>query len=102
MISVEKIPLFYRWVVKPIFLLCEGKEGWGVLHDHPPVVWCLRLPKHVLLFATTNTGSRLPPIRIYLFLTERNKMCVQPVTIVAKESYSLNIPFIIIFFFTSK
>lgn len=26
-------------------------------------------------------------------------MCVQPVTIVAKESYSLNIPFII---FTSK
>lgn len=38
MISVEKIPLFYRWVVKPIFLLCEGKEGLGVLHDHPPVV----------------------------------------------------------------
>lgn len=28
-------------------------------------------------------------------------MCVQPVTIVTKESYSLNIPFII-FFFTSK
>lgn len=27
-------------------------------------------------------------------------MCVQPVTIVAKESYSLNIPFII--FFTPK
>lgn len=89
MISVEKIPLFYRWVAKPIFLLCEGKEGWGVLHDHPPVIWCLRLPKHVLLFATTNTDSRLHPIKIYLFFNrmQQNVHGIQPITFVAKESY---------------